>query len=142
MSLLEWLGETFDPGDIGSVEMGNRWRRSRPRIIVLTCLFLSCVLLGLCLYAIWGLFGLQSPEEFGIAAAVMLAYLAIAYWVHPQPDTENLGWFGMFFDHPFRYSDDLNRLLLFLLIVLSPGRFVAESIVDSVQLVRHARDRA
>jgi hypothetical protein len=51
---------------------------------------------------------------------------------------ENLGLLGGAFDHPFRYWDDLNRQLLLLLILLWPGRFIAESIVDTFVLCRFA----
>lgn len=40
---------------------------------------------------------------------------------------------------PFRYSDDLNRFLLTVMIVLLPGRFIAEAMVDMVRLAAQAR---
>jgi hypothetical protein len=61
---------------------------------------------------------------------VVVVYLIIAYYVHPRPDWDNLGWAGGIFDNPFRYSDDANRGLVFLLVVLSPGRFVSTAIVE------------
>jgi len=108
--------------------------------VLASCLF-SCVLLGCWSYAIWRVFGVHSLTGLGIAAVATLIYLAIAYHVHPQPDMENIGWLGGLLDHPFRYSDDINRFLVFLVILLWPGRFIAESFVDSFRLLLHARDR-
>ena len=53
-------------------------------------------------------------------------------------DMNNLGWAGGLFNKPFRISEDVNRFLLFLKIVLLPGRFVAESCVDVIVLIRNA----
>ncbi len=141
MSLFEWLGESFNPGSVGAFHVRARERRKRRRIDVLGCLVLSCFLIGIWICAIWGVFEVQSLKGLTIAAGGTLAYLIIAYFVHPQPDAENMGWFGGLWDHPFRISDDINRSLVVLLIVLWPGRFIAESIVDSTRLLLHARDR-
>ncbi len=64
------------------------------------------------------------------AVGIGVAYCLAAYFVRPEADTSNLGWAGGLIDHPFRFSDDINRLLLFLTIILWPGRFVAESLID------------
>ena len=82
----------------------------------------------------------RTLEGTAIAAGLTLLYLVIAYLVHPQPDTSNIGWLGGLMDHPFRYSDDINRFLIFLVIALWPGRFVSESLVDVVLLLAHVRD--
>jgi hypothetical protein len=49
---------------------------------------------------------------------------------------DNLGWLGGLMDDPLHYSDDISRFLLFLLIVLWPGRFLASALVDLVRLIR------
>ena len=53
-----------------------------------------------------------------------------SYFLHPEPDYSNLGWFGGLIDNPFRYSDDLNRGLAFLFTFLWPGRFVANALIN------------
>ena len=40
--------------------------------------------------------------------------------------------------HPFRISDDTNRFLLFLAIVLIPGRLLAIGVVDLFLAFRRA----
>lgn len=141
MSLFEWLGESFSPGNVGAIGVSARKRKKRRRIDVLACLVLSCFFIGLWFYAIWGVFEVQSLKGLALVAVATFAYLVIAYFVHPQPDTENVGWFGGLRDNPFRVSDDINRCLVLLSIVLLPGRFIAESVVDSIRLLLHARDR-
>ena len=42
---------------------------------------------------------------------------------------DDLGWFGGLLNDPFRYRDNINRQLLFLQIVLLPGRLLAEGMM-------------
>jgi hypothetical protein len=44
---------------------------------------------------------------------------------------------GGVIDDPFRYSDDINRFLLFLKVFLFRGEFLSESIIDVTRLIRH-----
>lgn len=65
-----------------------------------------------------------------IGVGLSAAYLVAAYLLRPSPDYSNIGFLGGLIDHPFRYSDDINRFLMFLLAFLWPGRFVATAIMD------------
>jgi hypothetical protein len=135
MSLFEWLAESYNPGPIGGVEIGGR-SRERARWAVVVCFVLAAALLTAWAYVVLFVWQVRSWEWLVINAGAVLVYLLLGYFVHPAPDTENLGMLGGMFDHPFRYSDDLNRQLLFLMVVLWPGRFIAESIVDAFLLCR------
>ena len=138
MSLFEWLGESMNPGPIGSVDTGPTDRRDRSRAMVIVCFLLASAALAGWVYLILAVFEVRSPEgQIGCGVATLL-YLMLGYFVHPKPDPSNLGWLGGLMDHPFRYSDDINRFLLSLMIVLLPGRFVSEAVVDMVGLMRHA----
>jgi len=130
MSLLEWLGESFNPGPVGDVQVGARERRGSPPAVVTVCAVISAALLGVWLYV---LLATMHGGIAGVAATIL--YLVLAYFLHPTPDYSNLGWLGGLMNHPFRYSDDLNRLLLFLVVFLWPGRFVAESLVAAARLL-------
>ena len=61
-------------------------------------------------------------------------YLLLAYFVKPLPDRSNLGWFGGWVNNPFRVSDNLNRFLLVLLLVLFPGRLLSIGLADFVRV--------
>ena len=138
MSLFEWLGESFNPGPVGSVDFGGQSRGSRPRIWVLVCFGLAVLLLGFWIYLVLGVWEVWSAAELGGIALGTVLYLLLGYAVHPKPDHSNVGWLGGLLDNPFRYSDDINRSLIFLTALLLPGRFVSESLVDMVGLVVHA----
>ncbi len=140
MSLFEWLGESYNPGPTGTVDVGYRSRPDRSRLAVLVCLVLTLILLGIWVYFILGICQVTSPTGLiGLALGTLL-YLVLGYTIHPQPDMSNIGWMGGLMDHPFRYSDDVNRFLIFLVIFLWPGRFMAESIVDTGSLLMHVRE--
>jgi len=138
MSLFEWLGEGYNPGPVGTVDVGGRRRGNRPRIGVLICFSLSALVLGAWTYVVLSVWEIQSLDALAGILLGTIIYLFLGYTVHPKPDTSNIGWAGGLFDHPFRYSDDINRFLIFLIVVLYPGRFISESLVDMIALVRHA----
>jgi len=43
-------------------------------------------------------------------------------------------------DHPWRYSDDINRTLLTAQCFLGPGRFIAESLLDVRELFKERQE--
>lgn len=51
-------------------------------------------------------------------------YLVLALVLTPNPNMENIGYFHGLIDKPFDFSDDYNRFLVFLTIVLTPGKIV------------------
>lgn len=138
MGLLEWIGESANPGPIRSVNFGGRHRDHRPRWSILVCFLIALGLVGLTVWILYAGLQLRTWTHWSIAAGIGLTYLCLAYFIHPQPDASNIGWAGGLFDHPFRYSDDVNRHLLFFLIFLFPGRFISESLIDSVLLLSPA----
>lgn len=135
MSLLEWLGESHNPGPVGGVDVGGRRRAPASRPGVLCRVAIAVALLALLLHLAVGVWNAGVlPVILGIAV-----YLVLGYFVHPRADLSNVGWLGGVIDHPFRYSDDINRFLLFLGIILWPGRFVTEALVDAVRLLARAK---
>jgi hypothetical protein len=123
---------------VGSVDVGGRSRGRRPRIGVVVCFGLAVVLLGLWAYLVLGVWEVWSAEGLAGVALGTGLYLLLGHTVHPKPDLSNVGWMGGLFDHPFRYSDDINRSLIVLTVLIWPGRFLSESLVDMVRLAAHA----
>ena len=76
----------------------------------------------------------------GVALGILIlaAYCALSYSVDPQPDYDDVGLMGGLIDHPFRWSDNYNRMLIGLTVLLAPGRFLTRSIWD---LIRFAQGR-
>ena len=138
MSLFEWLFESFNPGPIGSVDLGTDDRSDRSRAMVIVSFLLAVAGLAGWAYLIVVVLEVRSPAALVAIGAGTLVYLVLGYFVHPKPDTSNLGLVGGMMNDPFRYSDDVNRLLLTLLVVLVPGRFISEALVDMLRLVKHA----
>ena len=55
----------------------------------------------------------------------LVIYSVISFIVTPKPDYDDIGIAGGLIDNPFSYSDDINRFLIFLKILLLPGRIIA-----------------
>jgi hypothetical protein len=141
MGWLEWLGESWDPRSWGSVTFGRPDDGdedvdgpSVPGIIIRFALAVG--VLGTIYYLLFTYVLPLTWKAVAITSGIMLAYLLIAYLVRPEPDMDNLGWFGGLIDDPLHYSDDISRFLLFLLIVLWPGRFIASAVVSLMRLIR------
>jgi hypothetical protein len=80
---------------------------------------------------------LQLPLWQAIAYTVggMVAYTGIGFFVRPEANTDNLGWGGGMGNDPFRSSDNANRFLWRLHCLLGPGRFTAETFLDTCVFV-------
>lgn len=135
MSLFEWLFERT-PAPVGTIESGpapsTHWR---PGAILARGLIALALVTG-------GVAWLAFSQPFSVtvtALAGIAFYCFVGYWIHPRPEMSNVGALGGVVDHPFRYTDDLNRMLLLLFILLGPGRFVTVSIRDLFVFARGQR---
>ena len=130
MGLLEYLLEHRNPGRIGSVDVEPP--EPSGSYLVLRGLVAAA---GIAAWT-WFLWS-QSTTVQGLllAAAASLAYLFTAFWLRPSPDVSNLGLWGTMIDHPFRFSDDVNRMLMFLHVFLWPGRFIAATVIDVMDVL-------
>lgn len=119
MSLFEWIGERFNPGPVGTVkpENNNAWQ---PKNKAVTWI-LTLLGLGLFGFFVWAI--LQWDRRW-LGFLLLPVYLLLARLLSPKPDYRNMGWFGGLVDHPFRFSDDLNRWLLFFALLLLPGKLI------------------
>lgn len=117
------------PGAVGSWD-----KEAPPPTVAKRWVLVLRALLGLVVFA--GLAAIVIEADLPwLAAAAALLYLVVAYYVRVEPDMRNTGMLG-FLDHPFRWSDDQNRILVFFRVVLAPGRFAVASARD---LIRHLR---
>lgn len=135
MSFLEWWGETVNPGKRGTIAIGEEHEQCSWKPLV----FARFIFVVLGLPILWWLAIPHVPLPFWQAAAAVvggtLIYVALSYLIDPRPELDNLGIAHGLIDHPCRYSDDVNRFLLGARLVLGPGRFMAESILDMLALV-------
>lgn len=97
--------------------------------VVFLATFLSVAVLGGAMYTIYRFAPGLSPGAWLIALGAIVVYIAAGHFIHVHPDTSDLGLFGGLVDNPLSYTDDVNRFLLFLWVLLLPGRFIASSLI-------------
>ncbi len=133
MSLFEWLCERNNPHPVGEVGgYGNCRDRSRLSCIITGFISIAVTCLGPILYMQQDL-----DADWRIALGIFVGtciYAAAGYSLKLSPNYDNMGWAGGLFDNPFRYSDDVNRTLLFFKIALVPGRLLGIGFVDFMRL--------
>lgn len=129
MSLMEDIEAELEPGPIGELVEEEPPRDPRPRwhMIVRAVLGLVMVVTPLVVAFVMAPF---SVTRVIVVVTALSTYLVLAHYLRPSPDWSNMGWMGGALDNPFRISDDANRVLLFLSIVLWPGRFATTAILD------------
>ena len=136
MGLLELLFEKSNPGPIGGINTNGK-KPERPKLWVLIIkLVVSIAWIGF-LFKVFVLSELGMERIIGFLIGFTLYCLA-GYFIIPKPDYSNMGWAGGLMDNPFRYSDDLNRFLMMLQMVLYPGRFIAVTFVQVILLIKGA----
>lgn len=137
MSLFEWLFEMGNRGPMGHVEEHEHPRKQRSMTSVIITGFIALLVAGLPLF-----FTLQNYsiafKPIALCLGIELVYLFLAYRYKPVYESSNMGWLGGVIDNPFRISDDYNRMLLFLKLLLFPGRFVSIALVDFYRLMKNA----
>lgn len=122
MSLFEIIGEWISPSPIGKVGLHRGVSHLPPTWVVLTRAAISIAGLTVLLVV------LGIPNGLGPTLAC-LAYVLLATVLRPEPDLSNVGWLGGLVDHPFRLGDDINRFLVYLLLLLWPGRLIGSGLI-------------
>jgi hypothetical protein len=134
MGLFEYLFERKNPGNVGNIET------NRQPVKKIGIPFLIIKLL-ISIFIVSGLFYLIVVINFSFSKLIIfiiafLVYCTISYNYIPRPDTSNMGLLGGLIDHPFRYTDDINRNLVVLSVLMYPGRFITTTIIQTVMLFR------
>jgi hypothetical protein len=137
MGLFEYLFERKNPGKVGSIKKNNQGTKHVNILTLIGKLFVSLVIIGVLFYmTVMQNFHLINVAFFII---ILFLYCYISYKYIPRPDTSNVGWLGGLMDNPFRYTDDLNRMLIVFLVLLSPGRFIATTFIQFILLLKKHR---
>jgi len=126
MSLLEFFGDN-NSEDVGSIETIKHKNEISLTPIIITKGIIGIGLLGL---SEWGIMVSGYPVLLNI---LLIIYLVIAYNVDPKPRMDKLGLLGGLVDHPFKYTDDINRTMLFFKIILFPGKIIGTSIIGVIK---------
>ena len=127
MGLMELIGELMNPGEIGTIEKVKREKEKRLHILILKTILAIAIAAGL----YYWVFGISFHfKQFVTFVTIMAVYSAAGYFISPEPDYSNVGWLGGVFDNPFRFSDDINRMLIFVRVILIPGRLIATTVAS------------
>lgn len=141
MRWTEILGERVDPQSAGTVRLNATYEtRKKPVWLVLLKLSGLVAMVAIGFLLIVPPLPLPVWQSCALAAGIMLLYVGIAFFVRPEPNTDNLGWGGGAFNDPTQYSDNINRMLWKVHCFLGPGRFVAETILDTCTLLGLTRE--
>ena len=134
MSFLEFFGERFNRGPSGDLRFERENLPVRPSPYALAWLFASLLAIALWTMMLWRVS--TTWTGFLVAMALSTAYVLIAARARPRPDYSNVGFVGGLIDHPFRISDDYNRLLAFLILFFLPGRLIANGLRHGLVALR------
>jgi hypothetical protein len=117
----------------GTIELNTSYVTSKkPLWLVLVKLVVLAGMVGVAGAVLIPALGLWLPAWKAVlaSAGIVLIYIGAAFFVRPQHNGDNMGWFGGMANDPFQYSDNVNRFLFQLHMVLGPGRFAAETLLD------------
>lgn len=134
MGYLEFILEPLNPGPKGTMEVEMKGPSKKPAPLIIFLFIVSIAVVGLLYYWVITLIWFHVGCTFFLMFMIIF-YLVAGYFLRPHPRYDNLGWAGGMIDNPFRYSDDYNRWLFFLLIVLYPGRILSIWMVDFIFLI-------
>jgi hypothetical protein len=133
-----WLFEYTNPGtgpfeQRGTVELNlDHVAERKPLWLVMLKLVALAAMIALGLALVMPLIPLPSRQATAVASFVLFVYCVVAHYVRPQPNTDNLGWFGGLMNDPLQFNDNLNRLLFKLHCFLGPGRFASAAVIDAL----------
>ncbi len=138
MGIFEFIGESYNPGEIGTVD---RVEINRNDMNLKVMIAKSIIAVGLLALAYVFFSGPNTTTfNYVMFSIGIVIYCTIAFFVVPHPDYDNIGWLGGLIDHPFRYSDDINRFLIFLAVILYPGRFISRTFMTWIYYFFVAED--
>lgn len=115
--------------------MPDSSERTKPDLgFVLGGLAISAALIGVEVYLFATLWPSMPRRGWAIVLGGTIGYVLISAIVNVNPDHSDMGYFGGMMNNPFRISDDINRFLLWLQIMLMPGKLIAWSVASGLRL--------
>ncbi len=129
----EYAHEHASRDEVGTIEINDQYvtRRKPAWLVLLKLLGLAAmvaVAVGIAYPALRQL--IPAVQSAAVIAGVILIYSGLAFFFRPEPNIDNLGYCGGGMNDPTKLSDDFNRGLLDLHMVLGPGRFASETLLD------------
>ena len=139
MHLLTWLWKaipvTPSTCDIASHMQARTRQRRRFSILLTALLALACLITPMIWQAFQTRSGLDALIIAGVVWIIEAVYLVSAHYLILEPDMDNLGWSGGLMNDPFQFADNQNRIILFVKIILLPGRIINACFKDFTYLI-------
>ena len=133
MRLIEFIGELIKPGEIGTVDITKREKeKSIDMLIVKTIISIAIVIV---IYYLNFRISFHI-KEFILFVAIMAVYSAAGYFILLKPDYSNVGLFRGILNNPFRISDNVNRMLVIIMVILIPGRLISTTVLSWIDLFK------
>jgi hypothetical protein len=134
MGLFEYLFERRNPGKVGNIHEN----KEPVELISVPMLIVKVIVSSLIIYVLYNIFVMDNMNVTNIIkfSIVLLIYCFVSYKIIPQPDASNVGLFGGLIDHPFKFTDDINRFLIVLSVLLYPGRLIATTLIQVILSIK------
>ena len=127
MSLFEWFCEGYNPGPTGNFDKKQLEKIQGPNWYISILMGSLCTGYYFIFYS-----ACSNSSDFSstifIVSFILILYHLISLFIQPNPNYDNVGWLGGFMDNPFRISDDFNRSLITIKVILIPGYFACRII--------------
>jgi len=123
-----YTAESHGVGDIGYAEFINV---QKPPHIVFPKVALSvAAIIAIYFFAFTQDYVPVNTRTITLVTVGIVGYLAIAWFIRPEPNMKNLGVAGTCIDNRWTLDDDKNRWLLHAKMLLAPGVFAVQSFVE------------
>ncbi|WP_254512193.1 hypothetical protein [Anatilimnocola floriformis] len=138
LNYYEYSHEYANRDAVGTIEINDTYvTRRKPAWLVLLKLTGLAAMIAMAVGIAYPSLrqALPAVQSAAVIAGAILIYSGLAFFFRPEPNTDNLGYCGGMRDNPWKLSDDFNRGLLDLHMVLGPGRYASETLLDLCVLV-------
>jgi hypothetical protein len=132
MSFIEWFLEPANPGPVGKLGINSPEpddEKPPRKWLIWLAVITGLLLLGIALYWVFQDLFDEEAKSILLKLGNLALYILVGHSVTAKPDYTNIGWLGGVIDNPFRISDDYNRWLVLIEVILLPGKLMAYSLV-------------
>jgi len=135
MSIWEWIFEYKNPGPVGSIVGSDR---DSDKLSLWLTIITGCLSLAALSVVSWHFVVADSFKyqfwDYILRPLSLIIYLIVCANVSVRPAYNNMGYLG-FINNPFRYTDNINRWLVFIGIALVPGKLIIIPLIRLSRLV-------
>ena len=109
---------------MGAIEFGRDSDHNEAPKVVLIKFLLAGAAIAMVDYFVFNYAAQPTLRNILIATGIHIAYCAVGFFIRPIPDESDMGLHGTVLNDTFSSSDDVNRNLFLLQLILLPGRYL------------------